>query len=164
MAFSIGDTTFVHADATVQFIPNEGPKKSIPFRVRAAQKLEAKHNGKAITMKGTSILPVSIALGEAEPSFSIGLDVAQVAVDLAEHVGNGYARMPYTIVITVDRPSLAPITFRLNQCIIENGFDFTSEAGGQPKSELSGKNRSMVMEYKGKTYDPFAIPGGVDVT
>lgn len=164
MAFRIGDVVYVHADASVQFIPQEGPQKNVPFRTRAAQKIEAKHNGKAISMKGTSILPVAVALGEAEPSFSVGLDVLQVAVDLAEHVGDGYARMPYTIVITMNRPNLAPVTFRLTQCIVENGFDLSSEAGGQPKSELSGKNRAVVMEYKGKTYDPFAMPGGIDIT
>lgn len=158
--FRLGDNIFVHADAVCRLTPTEGGAKGKPFTVRACSKLELKFNGKSVTAKGNSIIPVAIALAEAEPSFSIGLDVAQVSVDYAEWCGDGYLRMPHGIVVTCTRPGLAPVSFKLRQAIIENGFGFSSDAGNQAKDEISGKMRELILNYKGKDYNPFALPGG----
>ncbi|MCC6559645.1 MAG: hypothetical protein IT372_42555 [Polyangiaceae bacterium] len=161
--FQIGDEVFVHADGTIKLIPGAGPAAGQPFTALAAKSFSGEHNGKAIALMGNSVVPVSVALASAEPSWSVGLDVMQVAVDLAEHCGDGYARMPYSIVVTYTRPRLAPVTFLLDQCVVEKGFGFKSDSGGAPGDELSGKCRSIRLKYKGKIYDPFALPGGVSV-
>lgn len=163
MAFRVGDTTFVHADGQIRMIPEEGKAKGLPFTVRAAKSISCELGGKALALTGTSIVPVSIVLVSAEPVFSIGLDVMQVSVDLAEHVGDGYARIRYQIVTTFTRPGLASATFICDGCVIEKGFGFKSDAGGAPGDELSGKCRTIKLKTKGKTYDPFGIPGGVSL-
>lgn len=160
MAFRIGDDVFVHADGASKFIPSLGPNKGQPFLVRAVKSMTGELGGKAIAMMGNSIEPVAIALASAEPSFSFGLDVMQVAIDLAEHVGDGYARMPYQIITTMSRPGLAPVSFIFHQCIVEKGFGIKSDAGAQATDEISGKCRSIRLKYKGKIYDPFKLPGG----
>lgn len=160
MAFRIGDKVFVHADGQIKLIPEEGPAAGLPFTCRAAKSFSGELGGKAIALMGNTIVPVSIALASAEPSFNVSLDVMQVSVDLAEHAGNGYARMRYQMVVTYTRPSLLPVTFTLDGCVIEKGFGFKSESGGAPNDELSGKCRTITLKYNGKTYDPFALPGG----
>lgn len=159
MSFKIGANVFVHADGQVKFIPEEGGSAGLPFSMRA-KAFSGEHNGKAIALKGNTILPVTVALAEAEPSFSVGLDVMQMSIDLAEHVGDGYARIPYQIIVTYSRPRLAPVSFILNKCIIEKGFGFKSESGGAASDEISGKCREILMKYKGRTYDPYKLPGG----
>lgn len=163
MAFRIGDNVHVHADAQIQLIPSLGPNKGIPFLVRACKSMSGDHNGKAITMMGNSILPVAVALASAEPSFTFGLDIMQVSVDYMEHVGDGAARMDHRIVVTMNRPGLAPITFTHEQCIIEKGFGYKGDAGAQFTDELSGKCRSLKVKYKGKTFNPFTLPGAVEL-
>lgn len=163
MAFRIGDDVFVHADASIKFIPSLGPNKGQPFLVRAVKSLSGELGGKAVAMMGTSIVPVAVALASAEPSFSFGLDVMQVSVDLAEHAGDGYARMPYQIMIVMSRPGLAPVTFIFDQCIVEKGFGLKSDAGAQATDEMSGKCRNIRLKYKGTIYEPFKLPGGVQV-
>lgn len=163
MAFQVGSNIFVHADAVVKLIPLEGPSANQPFTVKACNKIEGKTNGKAITAMGNSIVPVAIAMASAEPSFSLGLDVAQVSVDYAEHCGDGYKRMAHNIVVTMTRPGLVPVTFKIVTAIIENGFDLMSDQGAQVKDEFSGKMRNLILHYKGRDYDPFKLPGGVNI-
>lgn len=164
MPFAIGSNIFVHADASVKLIPTEGANKGIPFTVRACSKIEAKKNGKAITAMGNSIVPVAIAMASAEPSFSVGLDVAQVSVDYAEHCGDGYQRMAHNIIVTATRPGLVPVTFKIVHGIVENGFDLLSEQGAQAKDELSGKMRELILVYRGRDYNPFTLPGALNLT
>lgn len=164
MPFQIGSNIFVHADASVKLIPLEGPNANQPFTVRACSKLEAKTNGKAITAMGNSIVPVAIAMASAEPSFSIGLDVAQVSVDYAEHCGSGYKRMAHNIIVTMTRPGLIPVTFKVVTAIIENGFDLMSDQGAQAKDEFSGKMRELILRYKGEDLNPFTLPGALNLT
>ena len=164
MAFQVGSNIFVHADATLKMIPLEGERANQPFTFRSSNKLEAKTNGKAITAMGSSIIPVAVVMASAEPSFAIGLDVAQESVDYIEHCGSGYKRMAHNIIITCTRPGLQPVTFKLFMCIIENGFDLNSAQGAQLKDDLSGKMRNLVLTYKGQNYDPFLLPGGVNVS
>jgi hypothetical protein len=162
MTFRIGNEIHVHADARVQLAPNEGPNARQPFTVRAAKSLSADNGAKAIVITSAGVLePVAVALASAEPSFSLGLDVMQVSTDYALHCGNGYQRMSHTATIVFNRPGLPPITFTLSQVIIEKGFGLKSDAGGQPTDEISGKFRRMRIKYKGKTLDPFALPGSV---
>lgn len=163
MAFSIGSNIFVHADATCKLTPKEGDRRGQPFTIKAASKLEAKLNGKVIAVKGNSILPVALAAGDAEPSFSIGLDTVLVSVDYAEHCGSGYMRMAHDIVITMTRPGLVPLTFELLTCQFEQGFGLMSDVGAQAKDDLSGKFREFKLKYKGKTLEPFKLPGGVNI-
>ena len=160
MAFRIGDRVFVHADGSAKMTPEEGRSAGQPFTVRAAKSIKCEFNGKAVVMRGNRIEPVAIELAEAEPSFAIGLDVMQVSVDLAEHVGDGYARTRYGIVVVYTRPQLAPVSFLIEGGIVEKGFGLDSESGGGPKDEISGKCRTIRLKYKGKIYDPFALPGG----
>ena len=163
MAFRIGDDVHVHADASISFTPSLGPNKGIPFPVRACKSMAGDHNGKAIAMMGTSILPVAIALASAEPSGSFGLDVAQVSVDYLEHCGNGAARMQHRIVVTMNRPGLAPVGFIFEQFVFEKGFGLKSDAGAQMSDEMSGKCRRIMTKYKGKLFDPFTLPGAVEL-
>src|SRR5215208_7264900 len=142
MPFRVGDSAFVHADGQTRLIPEEGKAKGLPFVARAAKSISCELGGKAVALMGNSIVPVSIVLASAEPTFSVGLDVMQVSIDLAEHVGDGYARIRYQIVTTFTRPGLAPVTFICDGCIIEKGFGFKSDAGGAPGDELSGKCRT----------------------
>lgn len=160
MAFRIGDRVFAHADGQIKLTPDEGKAAGQPFTARAAKSFSGELGGKAIALMGNSITPVAVVLASAEPSFTLSLDVMQVSVDLAEHVADGYARMAYSIVVTFTRPSLAPVSFLLDGCIIEKGFGFKSDSGGAPSDELSGKCRTIRMKYKGRIYDPFALPGG----
>lgn len=164
MAFQLGDDVFVDADARTKFSPGSGPKKGQPFAMLAAKSCSMDHNGKAVSMVGNSILPVAVELVSAEPSFTFGLDVLQVSIDLAEHAGPGYARMKWTISTTLNRPGIAPVTFIAEGCVIEKGFGFKMGGGAQPTDELSGKCRRIRMKYKGKIYDPFALPGSLDLT
>lgn len=161
MPFQLGQNVFVHADAVAKATPLEGPRKGQPFTFKSPNKLEAKMNGKVVSIVGTSIIPVAIAMASAEPSFSIGLDVAQEGLDYAEHCGDGFMRMLHDITITMTRPGLAPITYRLLTCGTENGFGLMSDAGAQAKDELSGKFRELIIRYKGKDLNPFKLPGGI---
>lgn len=157
--FALGGKVFVHADVVVVMTPYEGPSAGLPFTFLACNKLETKHNGKSVTIKGNSIVPVSLALAEAEPSWSLGLGTALVAIDYAEHCGGkGHGRMAHDIVLTATRPGIQSVTFNIVQAIIENGFGFMSDAGGEAKDEFSGKNRQTIMVYKGQEYDPFTLP------
>lgn len=164
MPFKVGSNIFVHADVVTKLIPLEGPRANQPFTVLSCNKLEAKKNGKAITAQGNSIVPVAIALASAEPSFSLGLDVGQVSIDYAEHCGDGYQRMRHNIVTTATRPGLVPVTFKIVSAIIENGFDLASAAGEKVTDEFSGKMINLILHYKGRDYDPFALPGGVNLS
>ena len=161
MAFTIGKNTFVHADVIAKLKPREGPNAGQPFTIRACDKLEAKSNGKAIAMKGNLIVPVAVEMADAEPSFSLGLSVAQVSIDYAEHCGQGAKRMKHDITVTMTRPGLQPVTWILDGCVIENGFDLMSAAGENVKDEFSGKMRDLRLKYKGVEYDLFKLPGGV---
>ena len=163
MPFQLGSNFFVHADAVTKLIPLEGPRANQPFTIKACSKLDCKMNGKAISAMGNSIVPVAIALASAEPSFSIGLDVAQVSVDYAEHCGDGYMRMRHNLITTMTRPGLAPVTFKVVSAIIENGFGVASGAGEKVTDEISGKMLNLVLVYKGRDYDPFKLPGGVNI-
>lgn len=163
MGFRIGDNVFTHADGQIKLIPLEGPKAGQPFTVRSAKSMSAELGGKAVALMGNSVVPVAVVLASAEPSFTFGLDVMQVSVDLAEHVGDGYARIRYDGVVVFTRPGLAPVTFILKGCVIEKGFGFKSDSGGAPGDELGGKFRQLQLKYKGKTSDPFALPGGVEL-
>ncbi|MEO7329442.1 MAG: hypothetical protein ABI193_12740 [Minicystis sp.] len=131
-----------------------------PFTIVSAKSLNCENGGKIITLMGNSIEPVAIEFAAAEPSFSIGLDVQQVSLDLAEHVGNGFQRMHYTITTTFTRPGLPSVTFRMENALFEKGFGFKSDAGGAPSDELSGKHRKTIIVYKGRELDAFALPGG----
>jgi hypothetical protein len=163
--FKLGAVVFTHADVVFKMAPLEGPAKGQPFTLLACSKLEMKMNGKALSVKGNSIIPVAMALAEAEPSFSISLDTSLVSLDYAEHCGGqGYMRMGHNGTITATRPGLVPVTFKLLGMIIENGFGLTSDAGGNTKDDLSGKFREPIITYKGKDYHPFALPGGVNLT
>lgn len=163
MAFRVGSNVFVHADAVCKLTPLEGDSRGQPFTIKAASKFEAKLNAKVLAVKGNAIVPVALAMGEAEPSFSIGLDTAMVSVDYAEHCGSGWMRMAHNIVVTMTRPGLAPVTFKLKTCFFENGFGLMSDAGSQVKDDLSGKFRELLLDYKGKELDPFKLPGGVNI-
>lgn len=159
-AFKLGGRIFVNADVSTQLIPQEGPNALQPFTVQGTSKLEVKHNGKAVTLKGNRIVPIAIAMGEAEPSFSIGLDTNLITVDYLEHCGDGAARMQHDIIVTMTRPGLLPVTFKVLLAIIENGFGFSVDAGQAVKDEFSGKNVQTLMNYKGRDWDPFGLPEG----
>jgi hypothetical protein len=161
MPFRVGSTTFVHADGRTKFIPLEGPNAGQPFLVRAVKSLEADQAGKAISMQGQSITPQAVAIASAEPTWKVGLDVMQVAIDLLEFAGQGAARMHYEIVTIMERPGLAPVSFICEDAVIEKGFGLKSDAAAQPTDEFSGKQRRLLIRYKGTIYDVFAIPGGV---
>lgn len=160
MAFRIGDKVFVHADARVHLTPQEGANAGVPFLVRSAKSLKSDNGAKVIVLKGTSIVPVTVAVAEAEPSFTIGLDVMQVSVDYLEHCGNGAQRMLHNGQIVFVRKGLAPVTFELEDMGLEKAFGLSSDSGGAPGDEWSGKMRRLLIKYKGKGYDPFADPSG----
>lgn len=163
MAFRIGDIVYTHSTGKITLVPEEGKAKGQPFEVLAAKSMSMELGGKAIVLMGNSIVPVATALASAEPVFTFGLDVMQVTVDLAEHVGDGYAAIRYSGIVTWQRPGLAPVTFRALGCTIEKGFGFKSDAGGAPNDEISGKFRDMELVYKGKTYRPFSLQGGISL-
>jgi hypothetical protein len=165
MPFQVGQNIFTHADVVMKATPLEGPAANQPFTFKSCSKLEGKLNGKAISAMGNSIVPVAIAMASAEPSFSVGLDVAQEAIDYADHCGGqGYMRMGHNLVITATRPGLQPVTFKLITCFFENGFGLGSDTGAQLKDELSGKMRELLIRYKGRDMNPFTLPGGVNLT
>ncbi|MEP7123148.1 MAG: hypothetical protein ABJE95_19625 [Byssovorax sp.] len=161
--FRIGDKVHTHADGRVIFTPEEGARAGQPFAVRACQSMGIELGGKVITLMGSQILPVASELASAEPSISIGLDVAQVSLDLADWAGNGYARMKWGASITLNRPGLPPMTWLAGHVTWEKGFGFKSDAGGAPKDEFSGKFTDIKVKYKGRTLDPFALPGNVQL-
>ncbi|MEO5726580.1 MAG: hypothetical protein ABI134_11925, partial [Byssovorax sp.] len=137
MAFRIGDKIHTHADGRVLLTPEEGARAGQPFAVRACKSMGVELGGKAITVMGNQILPVANALASAEPLISLGLDVGQVALDLADHAGNGYARMAWSASITLNRPGLPPMTWLAKHIIFEKGFGLKSDAGGAPSDEFS---------------------------
>jgi hypothetical protein len=162
--FRIGDKVHVHADGRVIFTPEEGARAGQPCPVRACKSMGIELGGKVISLMGNQILPVASALASAEPSISIGVDVAQVSLDLADWAGNGYARMLWSASITLNRPGLPPMTWLGKHITWEKGFGFKSDAGGSPTDEFSGKFTDIKVKYKGRTLDPFALPGTTQLT
>lgn len=163
MAFQLGNSVFVHADAVVKGTPLEGPKAKQPFTFRSSNKLEAKNNGKVVSIVGTSLVPVAIATASAEPSFSMGFDVGQEMLDYAEHCGDGALRMNHNFVISLTRSGLRPVVFELITCGIEQGFGLMADAGAQVKDEMSGKCRQIILKIGGKPINVYALPGGVNL-
>lgn len=161
MAFRIGDKIHTHADGRVVFTPEEGARAGQPFAVRACKSMGLELGGKVISLVGNQIEPVANALASAEPSISIGLDVAQVSLDLADWAGDGYARMAWGASITLNRPGLPPMTWLASHVIWEKGFGFKSDSGASPTDEFSGKFTQVRVKYKGRTLNPFALPGTV---
>lgn len=158
MAFKLGGRVFVHADVAVVMTPYEGANAGLPFTALACNKLAAEHGGKAITIKGNSIVPVSVVMGESEPTWSLGWDTEAISRDYQVHCGDGVARMNHDISITATRPGLQSVTWKIIQAVIEKGFGISSDVGAQMKDEFSGKNRELIMVVGGIEYNPFKLP------
>lgn len=162
--FQIGKRIFTHSTGKAAFTPDEGPSEGQPFTVPGIKSMGVELGGSAVVLEGNSIQPIAVALGKASPTFNVGLDTFQVSLGLMEHVGDGYAAISYTITITWERNGLAPVTFRLLNCITEKGFGFKSDSGGAPGDELTGKFQDLEVVYKGRTYHPFKLPGAIDLS
>jgi hypothetical protein len=161
--FLIGGQMFVHADHILKLTPGAGPNAGQPWQSKFAKSLEAKNEGKAIVAKGGTIVPVAIAMGESEGSFTIGFDVMQGSIDYLDWCGDGAQRMTHQGQIIFIRPSVAPVTFYLVDMILEKAFGLKSDAGAQPSDEFSGKMRLLEMKVKGRRINPFRVPAGTAI-
>jgi len=158
--FIIGGQMYVHADHVLMLTPGAGPNAGQPWRTKGAKSIDAKNEGKAIVAKGGTIVPVAIAMGETEGSFTLGFDVMQFSIDYLAYCGDGAQRMTHQGQLIFTRPSVAPVTFYMIDMIIEKGFGVKSDAGAQPSDEFSGKMRLMEIMAKGKRINPFRLPNG----